>query len=291
MVTLRFLLATAVHHNWHIAQLDINNAFRRGDLNEEMYMSLPQRYKHTSTILNPVWKLQKSLYGLNQANRQWFTKLTTFLLNSWFTQSYTDTYLLTYKKECDFLALVIYVDDILLTDNNLQLFNHYKHQLDLAFSIQDLGSLNYYQGIEFMRNTTSITMTQRKYTLELLYNAKVSDLKPSHIPINPIENLNDTNGEPLEYPSQYRALVEKLLYLTITRPDLSYLAHLLRQSSHSPRIPHWKALIKVLRYIKLCHGQGLFFPTNNQLQLRAFSDGDWGICPTTRRSTTDSTSS
>ncbi|GKD38540.1 retrovirus-related pol polyprotein from transposon TNT 1-94 [Tanacetum coccineum] len=183
-------LVTAVHHNWHIAQLDINNALLHGDLHEEVYMTLPQGYTHTFTITNHVYKLQKSIYGLKQANRQCFTKLTEFLLQNGFTQSYADTSFLIYKKDNDLLALVVYVDDILLTGNNLKLINHIKHQLDIAFSIKDLGSLNCYLGIKFLRNDKGITMTQRKYALELLHSVDVLDLKPSHIPIDPIAKLN-----------------------------------------------------------------------------------------------------
>nr|GFA29390.1 retrovirus-related Pol polyprotein from transposon TNT 1-94 [Tanacetum cinerariifolium] len=133
-----------VHHNWNIAHMDINNAFLHGDLHEEVYMALPQGYTHNFTILNHVCKLQKSLYGLKQANKQWFTKLTDFLLQNGFTQSYTDTFLITYKRNKDFLTLVFYVDDILLTGNNLTLIKHSKQQLNEASSIKDLGSLNYY---------------------------------------------------------------------------------------------------------------------------------------------------
>ncbi|PWA96217.1 hypothetical protein CTI12_AA041970 [Artemisia annua] len=286
MVTIRTLLVTAVQQNWHIAQLDINNAFLHGDLHEEVYMELPQGYQPNTTLPNPVCKLKKSLYGLKQANRQWFSKLTTFLLNHGFIQSFADTSLLTYTKGNDFLALVIYVDDILLTGNNSTLINHFKHQLDITFSIKDLGQLNYYLGIEFLRNSQGITMSQRKYALELLHSAKVLDLKPAHIPIDPIVKLNDTDGEPLSDPSLYRATVGKLLYLTITRPDLSYAAHALSQFSHSPRTPHWKALIKVLRYIKLCPGQGLFISKASTLPLKAFCDSDWANCSATRRSVT-----
>ncbi|GKE10989.1 retrovirus-related pol polyprotein from transposon TNT 1-94, partial [Tanacetum coccineum] len=105
MVTVRTFIVVAVHHNWHIAQLDINNAFFYGDLYEEVYMTLPQGYKPNTAIQNPVCKLQKSLYGLKQANRKWFTKLITFLTHLRFQQSYADTSLLTYKKGQDFLAL------------------------------------------------------------------------------------------------------------------------------------------------------------------------------------------
>ncbi|GKE93809.1 retrovirus-related pol polyprotein from transposon TNT 1-94, partial [Tanacetum coccineum] len=187
--------------------LHINNAFLHGDLHEEVYMALPQGYIHNSTIPNPVYKLQKSLYGLKQANRQWFTKLTEFILHKGFTQSYADTSLLTYNKNTNYLALVVYVDDILLTGNNLTLINYIKQQLDQTSSIKDLRSLNYYLGIEFLRNTKGITTSQRKYALELLNSAEVLDLKPSHIPVDPIAKLNDTDGELLSDPSQYRTLV------------------------------------------------------------------------------------
>ncbi|GJW91215.1 retrovirus-related pol polyprotein from transposon TNT 1-94 [Tanacetum coccineum] len=167
MVTIRTFLATVVHHNWHITQLDINNAFLLGDLHEEVYMALPQGYTLNSTISNPVCKLQKSLYGLKQANKQWFTKLTEFLLQNGFTQSYADT----------------------------------KKQLNETSSIKDLGSLNYYLGIEFLSNAKGITMTQRKYALELLHSVDVLDLKPSHILVDSLANLNEPDGDLFTYPS------------------------------------------------------------------------------------------
>ncbi|GJX41513.1 RmlC-like cupins superfamily protein [Tanacetum coccineum] len=233
-----------------VKMLDINNAFLHGDLHEEVYMTLPQGYKPPTSIPTPV---------------------------------YADTSLLTYKKNADFLALVIYIDYILLAGNNTTLINHIKQQLDSKFNIKDLGNLNYYLGIEFQRNKTGITMTQRKYALELLHTAGILDVKPSHIPIDPNIKLNDIDGDPLPDASLYRTLVGKLLYLTITRPDLSYVAHCLSQFSHSPRTPHFDALIKVLIYIKLCLGQGLYFPTYSSLQLKAYCDSDWANCPTTRR--------
>ncbi|GKC38119.1 uncharacterized mitochondrial protein-like protein [Tanacetum coccineum] len=147
----------------------------------------------------------------------------------------------------------------------------------LTFNIKYLGNLNYYLGIELLKNKLGIIMTQRKYTLELIHTTDILDLKPSHIPIDPNIKLNDTGGDPLPDASPYRALVGKLLYLTITRPDLSYATYCLSQSSHSPKTPHFDALIKVLGYIKLCPGKGLHFPTHSILQLKAYCDSDWPV--------------
>lgn len=137
MVTVRALLVATVHHNWFIEQLDINNAFLRGDLHEEVYMTVPQGY-NSSLPPNSVCKLNRSLYGLKQANRQWFNKLSTFLLSLGFIQSHADTSLFTFQKNQDFIALVVYVDDILLAGNNQQLIHNIKTSLDSKFSIKDL---------------------------------------------------------------------------------------------------------------------------------------------------------
>ncbi|GJU70086.1 retrovirus-related pol polyprotein from transposon TNT 1-94 [Tanacetum coccineum] len=90
MVTVRTLLNTAVQNGWTIKQMDVNNAFLHGDLHEDVYMQIPQGYTHNLPP-NIVYKFTKSLYGLKQANRQWFKKLTTFLLSIGFKQSYVDT--------------------------------------------------------------------------------------------------------------------------------------------------------------------------------------------------------
>ncbi|PWA59979.1 serpin [Artemisia annua] len=206
-----------------------------------VYMTIPQGYAK-SVPPNTVCKLKKSLYGLKQANRQWFTKLTDLLLTLGFVQSYADTSLFTLTSTRNFTVLLLYVDGIILAGNNQSVINTIKQQLNQAFRIKDLGPLHYYLGIEFLRNSDGIAMTQRK------------------------------------------TLVGKLIYLTITRPDLSFAAQHLSQFSHDPRTTHMKALIRVLRYIKLSPGQGLYFPSNTEPTLQAYCDSDWAAFPTTRRS-------
>nr|GEU75380.1 retrovirus-related Pol polyprotein from transposon TNT 1-94 [Tanacetum cinerariifolium] len=257
MVTVRVVIAVAIHNNWYLEQLDVNNAFLHGDLFEEVYMKVLQGYA-TSLPPNTVCKLNKSLYGLKQANRQWFTKLTDFLTSLNINQSYADTPLFTLNQDGHTIFLLVYVDDILLTSDSSLLLQHIKQQLH-----------------------------NKKYALKLLQYAGVLKDKPTIIPLDLTKQLNDIDGDPLPDPSMYRTLVGKLIYLTITKPDLSFAAQLLSQFSKQPRTTHMKALLKVLRYIKLCPGQGLYFPANNSLHLKAFCDSDWASCPITRRSVTN----
>ena len=242
MVTVRTLLTLGIQKGWHIEQLDINNAFLHEDLNEEVYMTIPLGYpKPTSP--NMVCKLKKSLYGLKQANRQWFDKLSTYLQGVGFKQSYVDTSLFTHHTASTTTSLLVYVDDIIITGNDKKFIDHIKHQLDLTFSIKDLGPIHYYLGIECLRNNTGMVLTQRKYAIELLKEAKMLHVKPAATPLDPNIKLNKTDGELLPDPSFYKTMVGKLLYLTMTRPDLSYNAQSLSQFLQEPRTPHLKALM------------------------------------------------
>nr|GEU90923.1 RNA-directed DNA polymerase, eukaryota, reverse transcriptase zinc-binding domain protein [Tanacetum cinerariifolium] len=273
MVIVRALLVLVLHHNWFIEQLDINNVFLHGDLHEEVYMTIPQGYSK-QLLPNTLCKLTKSLYGLKQTNRQWFQKLITFLLTIGFQQSYADTSLFTLTEGLHFTTLLVYVDDILIAGNHKPTIDSIKQELYNQFSIKDLGPLHYYLGIEIFRNDHGLVISERKYVLELLKCGNVLNDKPISTHLDPIQSLNLTDGEPLSDPSLYRTLVGKLIYLTIIKPDISFAAQLLSKFSQASKTPHMKTLLKVLRYIKLCLGQSLHFPTTNNLQLTVYCDSN-----------------
>ncbi|XP_073304639.1 secreted RxLR effector protein 161-like [Primulina huaijiensis] len=98
--------------------------------------------------------------------------------------------------------------------------------------------------------------------------------------------LSQDDGELLEDPSLYRKLVGKLLYLTITRPDLAYPVNKLSQFVSAPRSAHLQAVYSVLRYVKGTAGQGVFYSSKTEAKLHIFSDSDWAACPDSRRSVT-----
>ena len=116
--------------------------------------------------------------------------------------------------------------------------------------------------------------------------------------MDPKLHLTATDGEILPDITHYRRLVGKLLYLTLSRPDITFAVHKLTQFLAQPRLPHLKAVHHLIRYLKSSPGQGLFFSSTSSsqltaysdacvpLRLKAFSDADWGSCPDSRRSTT-----
>ncbi|KAM0043325.1 putative RNA-directed DNA polymerase [Helianthus debilis subsp. tardiflorus] len=117
LVTVRTLLTIAVKQGWHIHQLDVNNAFLHGDLHEDVYMKIPQGFAKPND--NRVCKLQKSLYGLKQASRNWYQKFTSSLLEKGFKQTGADHSLFVFKEKDVFIATLIYVDDVIIVGNDL----------------------------------------------------------------------------------------------------------------------------------------------------------------------------
>ncbi|GJR99898.1 ribonuclease H-like domain-containing protein [Tanacetum coccineum] len=116
MTTVGCVIALSVENKWPLFQLDVNNAFLYGDLDEEIYMTIPQGFSDKDNK-GKVCKLVKSLYGLKQAPRKWNEKHVGVLKDHGVTQSLNDHSLFTLTKKDKFIALLIYVDDIVITGN------------------------------------------------------------------------------------------------------------------------------------------------------------------------------
>uniref|UniRef100_A0A803NS67 Reverse transcriptase Ty1/copia-type domain-containing protein n=1 Tax=Cannabis sativa TaxID=3483 RepID=A0A803NS67_CANSA len=258
--TLKLLLALAAIKNWHLHHMDINNAFLHGDLQEDVYMKLPQGYTPKGVIpKNAVCKLKKSLYGLKQASRQWYAKLSTTLLKQGFKQSQNDHSLFIKHQSNNFLAILIYVDDIIVATNNTSALQDFISTLDAQYKLKDLGSLHFLLGLEIARCPKGISVTQRPFTLQLLKESGCLGSKSVSTPMEPNIKLSNNDGTHLQNLTQYRSLIGKLLYLTITRPDISFVINRLNQFLQTPREPHMTAATRILQYLKSTPGQGLFF--------------------------------
>ncbi|GMI83719.1 hypothetical protein HRI_002041200 [Hibiscus trionum] len=294
MTSFKVLLALAASNDWHLLQLDVNNAFLNGQLDEEVYMKLPLGYnlKNSTSCVdldassNLVCKFNKSIYGLKQASRQWFHAFSQVIIKCGFVQSSSEHSLFTKGTGDDFIALLVYVDDVVLAGKNLHLLEAVQDFLQSHFKLKLLGPLKYFLGFEIARNDNGISLSQRHYTLQLLEDIGCLGKKPADTPIIASHKLSVHEGELLYDPQIYRRLVGRLLYLTHTRPDITFAVHLLSQFVSSPRQPHLQVVHHLLSYLKKSPGQGLFFSKHNNLQLRAFVDANYGSCPDTRRSTT-----
>jgi len=182
------------------------------------------------------------------------------------------------------IILLVYVDGILISSNDVDVVNFFIQFLDNKFKLKDLGALKYFLGLEITRTTKGMSLCQRKFTLELLSDTGILACKPSNVPMEQSLKLSSGVGEVVPYSSLYRRLIGKLLYLTLTRHDISYAVHKLSQFMSAPKMPHLQAAYKVLKYLKKTLGQGLFLYAESKLQLKCFCDVDWAACIDTRRS-------
>ena len=158
LTSVRVLLAVATAKNWPILQLDMDNAFLNGGLFEEVYMELPKGY--TSVDKNLVCRLNKSIYGLRQASRQWFCKLSTTLIANGFSQSKNDYSLFTIGKGASLVVLLVYVDDILLAGPSATCVHSIQAKLQALFILKILGSLQYFLGLEVAKSRKGVVLTQ-----------------------------------------------------------------------------------------------------------------------------------
>ncbi|KAL6328953.1 hypothetical protein AAG906_007243 [Vitis piasezkii] len=188
------------------------------------------KYKADGTIerhkARLVAKGYTHLYGLKQASKQWYAKLSQALLSYGFVQ--------------------VYVDDVLLASDSILEIERLKTFLDAKFTIKDLGPLKYFLGLEVARSKTGISLCQQKYILDILEDTGLTGSKPAAFPMESTLKLsaNDTNF--YEDPSGYRRLIGRLLYLTLTRPDLAYSVQVLSQFLAKPAVSHHQAAIRVL---------------------------------------------
>ena len=180
--TVRILLALTAIKGGFLHQFDVNNAFLHGELEEEVYMQPPPGYLVKGET--KVCKLKKSLYGLKQASRQWYAKFSSSLLSYGFTQSHSDYSLFVKKTDTSFMALLVYVDDIIVASNDNHAISQLKEFLSTQFKIKDLGSLKYFLGLEVARNSHGIQVCQRKYALDILADSGLIGCKPAKVPMD-----------------------------------------------------------------------------------------------------------
>ncbi|GAA0158004.1 transmembrane signal receptor [Lithospermum erythrorhizon] len=201
-VTVRMVLAIVVAKSWHLHQLDINNAFLDGYLDEDIYMTPRDGYQKEKE--GQMCKLIRSLYGLKQESRQWNHEFTLNIATYGFKQSpYDHCLFIIHKPDC-FMVLVVYVDDILLASSSKLEIQKIKDFLHDKFTIKDLGVAKYFLGIEIARTTAGMYVTQRKYNTYIIADMKLTEANTTQTPFLSDWNPNDENSGPCDDPSAYR---------------------------------------------------------------------------------------
>ena len=272
--TVRSVFHVAVTKGWRLRQLDVNNAFLQGTLEEEVYVTQPPGFVDQDRP-HYVCRLKKALYGLKQAPRAWYQELRSYLLTVGFLNSTADTSLFTYHRGSDIIYVLVYVDDMVITGNNNRVIDAFIAAISTRFSLKDLGELSYFLGIEATRTSKGLHLIQKKYVLDLLTRTNMIDARPVSTPMSPTPKLSLNSGTPMDNPSEYRAVLGSLQYLSFTKPDIAFPVNHLAQFMQRPTDLHWQAVKRILRYLTGTSAHGILFRPDTPLKLHAYSDADW----------------
>src|ERR1051325_5690794 len=207
--TIKVLLTLALTYEWEVQQIDINNAFLNGALEEEVYMMQPLGFENANKSL--VCKLNRALYGLNQAPRSWYDKLHKTLFQFGFTASRCGHSLFLYNHQGITLYVLVYVDDILITSTSSTLIHKLISNLHNIFALKKLGKPTYFLGLEVKYQANgSLILTQTKYIKDLLSKVHMEDAHGVAAPMfshcKPSKFGTDTMQDPLLYRSIVGAL-------------------------------------------------------------------------------------
>ncbi|CCO30980.1 Retrovirus-related Pol polyprotein from transposon TNT 1-94 Includes: RecName: Full=Protease [Rhizoctonia solani AG-1 IB] len=280
----RVVLSKVTELDLELLQLDIKTAFLHGVLEEEIYMEQPEGFKDSD---GSVWRLKKALYGLKQAARAFYLRLREVLVNLRFTRCETD-HAVFWRREGENLAIILaHVDDMLLAGKPRAYLEDIKAEMAKSFDIVDLGEPQMFVGVEIERDRKAGTLkiSQRRYIEDILKRFGMENCKPCVTPMAEVPNLPKLDA-PTVNRTLYQRGIGSLMYAMIsTRGDIAYATGLLAQHAANPGEEHWKALQRVLRYLRGSTNLGIIFDRSRPSELVGFVDADYAGDPNTSRST------
>jgi hypothetical protein len=303
--TMRLGLSLAAKWDHELEQLDVPTAFLNADVEEEVYMELPEGYRDGKDGM--VCRLRKALYGLKQAPRNWYLLVSKFITGLGFRATASDPCLFHLRSRTGRLMLLfLFVDDFQVSfhrDDSAE-WGALKAQLVQRFNTKDMGESTWILGMRIARDRKlrTITLDQELYVTKALEKYGLAECKVADTP----EVVGAAHQEPSEEQRQpadrqrFMEITGTLMYAAIsTRPDIAHAVHYLASSMLAPTRLHMVAAERVLRYLAGTKEVGLVFGSRNgdgvgdsrgrsqlQVDVCAFSDADWANSKADRKSVT-----
>ena len=169
LTSVLLLMSLAASHSWILHQLDVKNAFLHGNLLETIYMDPPPGFQAEGEYAGKVCRIRKSFYGLKQSSKAWFSHFNEVILSMEFVHCHYDhTCFIHPRSDGRCIILLVYMDDIILIGVDTPGITYVKERLGKNFDVKDLSVLKYFLGIKVARFCHEISLSQKKYTIDLL---------------------------------------------------------------------------------------------------------------------------
>ncbi|GJW59219.1 putative ribonuclease H-like domain-containing protein [Tanacetum coccineum] len=265
-------------------QMDVKSAFLYGNITEEVYVKQPPGFEDPAHP-NKVYRVVKALYGLHQAPRAWYERLSTFLLKHGYRRGAIDKTLFIKKDRRDIMLVQVYVDDIIFGSTKSSMVKDFEELMQKEFKMSSMGELTFFLGLQVKQTSAGIFLSQDKYVKDILNKFDFRTIKPASTLIEAHKSLGkDEEGEDVDV-HLYRSMIGCLMYLTASRPDIMFAVCLCARFQVTPKVSHLHAVKRIFRYLKHQPKLGLWYPKDSPFHLEAFSDSDYAGDNHDRRST------
>ncbi|GJY72597.1 retrovirus-related pol polyprotein from transposon TNT 1-94 [Tanacetum coccineum] len=279
----RMFIAYAAHKNITIFQMDVKMTFLNCPLKEEVYVSQPEGFIDPE-FPDHVYRLKKDLYGLKQAPRAWYDKLSSFLIEHGFTKGIIDPTLFTRRHGGDILLVQVYVDDIIFGSTNPDFSKRFANLMKNNFEMSMMGELKFFLGLQVHQSPRGIFISQSQYAIELLKKHGLDECVSMSTPMATERLDANLQGTPTDQTT-YRRMIGGLMYLTASRPDISFATFVCDRYQARPTVKHLKEFKRIFRYLRQSYNMGLWYPKDSEFELIEYSDADHVRCKDDCKST------
>jgi hypothetical protein len=261
--------------------IDVTTAFLYGELDRPVYVITPQGFPGGA---GQILRLKRALYGLRQAPRAWYERMSTHLVAFGFKATASDPALFIALINGVRVVLLLYVDDALIASKSLALVEKVKAHIKAEFAIRDLGEVKRFLGYEVHRDRAAGTLVITQRALVRSYVEEFGAMGGRDIPMSPGLVLTKRGPDEEEGPPAYSKLLGCLMYIANgTRPDIAYSCTALARYMSAPSMRHWRALWSVLRYVASTPNLGIRY-SRRLAGVFVHSDADFAGDVDTRRS-------
>ncbi|GJV72067.1 putative ribonuclease H-like domain-containing protein [Tanacetum coccineum] len=282
---IRLFLAFASYMGFLVYQMDVKSAFLYGEIEEEVYVTQPKGFEDPY-FPKHVYRVVKALYGLHQAPRAWYARLSAFLLQHNYRRGTIDKTLFIKKDSRDILLVQVYVDDIIFGSTNKAWCEEFEVLMQGEFEMSAMGEMSFFLGLQVKQLPDGIFISQDKYVKDMLTKFDMESVRTATTPYEAAKTKLKDESDPPVNVHLYRSMIGSLMYLTASRPDIMFAVSACSRHQVTPLTSHLNAVKKIFKYLKGQPKLGLWYPKDSPFQLEAYSDSDYAGSHGDRKSTT-----
>ncbi|GJU83959.1 putative ribonuclease H-like domain-containing protein [Tanacetum coccineum] len=282
---IRLFLAFASYMGFMVYQMDVKSAFLYGEIEEEVYVTQPKGFEDPH-FPKHVYRVVKALYGLHQAPRAWYARLSTFLLKHNYRRGTIDKTLFIKKNSRDIILVQVYVDDIIFGSTNKAWCDEFEVLMKGEFEMSAMGELTFFLGLQVKQEPDGIFISQDKYVQDMLKKFDMESVRPATTPFEASKPKSKDEPDDAVNVHLYRSMIGSLMYLTASRPDIQFAVSACSRHQVTPLTSNLNAIKKIFKYLKGQPKLGLWYPRDYPLVLEAYSDSDYVGSHGDRKSTT-----